>query len=99
PVLPAFRPDNAMDISEPERFLKYVRKLEEVTDIDISSLDDFLYALKNRHDFFALMGCSVSDHGLEEIFADDFTAQEINNAFNKVRTGKQPDHDTERKFR
>ena len=70
-----------------------------MTDIDISSLDDFLYALKNRHDFFALMGCSVSDHGLEEMCSDDFTAAEINNIFNKVRDGNQLDHDEQLKFR
>lgn len=99
PVLPAFRPDNAMDIREPKRFLVYLGKLEEVSDIDISTFDDFLFALKNRHDFFALMGCSVSDHGLEEMCSDDFTNAEINATFNKVRAGKQPDHDEQRKFK
>ena len=98
-VLPAFRPDNAMDVGEPQRFLKYLEKLEEVTDIDISSLDDFLYALKNRHDFFALMGCSVSDHGLEEMCSDDFTNAGINSTFNKLRSGKQLDLEEQRKFR
>ena len=99
PILPAFRPDNAMDVSEPQKFLKYLEKLEEVTDIDISSLDDFLYALKNRHDFFALMGCSVSDHGLEEMCSDDFTNAEINSIFNKIRDGNQLDRDEQLKFR
>ena len=99
PVLPAFRPDNAMDISEPQRFLKYLEKLEEVTDVDISSFDDFLYALKNRHDFFALMGCSVSDHGLEEMCSHDFTSSEINNIFKKIRAGKRLDHDEQENFR
>ena len=99
PVLPAFRPDNAMDVSEPQRFLKYLEKLEEVTDIDISTLDDFLYALKNRHDFFALMGCSVSDHGLEEMCSDDFINAEISSIFDKVRGGNQLDRDQQLKFR
>ena len=99
PILPAFRPDNAMDISEPQRFLKYLGKLEEVTDIDISSMDDFLFALKNRHDFFALMGCSVSDHGLEEMCGDDFTNAQIRSIFNKVRTGREAGHDEQLKFR
>jgi glucuronate isomerase len=99
PVLPAFRPDNAIDVSEPQRFLKYLEKLGEVSDIDISSFDDFLDALKTRHDFFASMGCSVSDHGLEEVYADDFTNPEINNIFNKVHAEKQPDHIEQRKFR
>ena len=66
PVLPAFRPDNAMNVSDTEKFTAYVKKLETATDISISSFDDFLFALQNRHDFFASVGCCVSDHGLEE---------------------------------
>jgi glucuronate isomerase len=99
PILPAFRPDNAMDINEPQRFLKYLEKLEQVSNIDISSLDHFLFALKNRHDFFSLMGCSVSDHGLEEMSSEDFTGSEINSTFDKLRAGRQLDHSEQVKFR
>ncbi|MBL0234904.1 MAG: glucuronate isomerase [Chitinophagaceae bacterium] len=99
PILPAFRPDNAMNVSSPEKFQAYSRKLEEVTGIAISSFDDFLYALQNRHDFFASMGCSVSDHGLEEIYAEDFTGSEIDSIFNKVHGGKSLNEDEQRKFR
>ena len=99
PVLPAFRPDGAMDVSEPQRFLKYLEKLEEVTDIDISSLDDLLFALKNRHDFFALMGCSVSDHGLEEMCSDDYTHREVVSIFKKILSGTQLSYDEQKKIR
>lgn len=99
PILPAFRPDNAMNVSEPQKFNAYTKKLEEVTGISISSFDDFLYALQNRHDFFASMGCSVSDHGLEEIYADDFTGQEIDSIFNKIHGGKSLNEIEQRKFR
>ena len=51
PILPAFRPDNAMNVSDPQKFNTYVGKLEEVSGITVSSFDDFLYALQNRHDF------------------------------------------------
>ena len=99
PILPAFRPDNAMNVSDPQKFNSYTRKLEEVTGISISSFDDFLYALQNRHDFFASMGCSVSDHGLEEIYADDFTGSEIDSIFNKIHGGKSLNEIEQRKFR
>jgi glucuronate isomerase len=99
PILPAFRPDSAMDVSDPQKTLGYIRKLEEITDIAISSFDDFLYALQNRHDFFASAGCSVSDHGLEEIYADDFTRAEINSVFNKIHGGKVLNADEQRKFK
>jgi glucuronate isomerase len=46
-----------------------------------SSQSDYLAALKNRHDFFATMGCNVSDHGLEEIYAEEFSEAEIDTIF------------------
>jgi len=45
------------------------------------------------------MGCSVSDHGLEEMCSDDFINSEINSIFNKIRTGKRPDNEEQRKFK
>ena len=44
--------------------------------------------LKKRHNFFATAGCSVSDHGLENIYAEDYTESEIKNIFSKIRSGK-----------
>lgn len=98
-ILPAFRPDNAMNVSDPAKFVAYTKKLEATTNIAISSFDDFLYALQNRHDFFASMGCGVSDHGLEEIYADDFTGSEVDAIFNKVHAGKNLSEAEQRKFR
>jgi glucuronate isomerase len=99
PILPAFRPDQAMNVSSAINFNEYVKKLETITGISVSSFDDFLYALQNRHDFFASIGCRVSDHGLEEMYADDFTGSEIDAIFNKVHSGKQLNETEQRKFR
>jgi glucuronate isomerase len=99
PILPAFRPDQAMNVSSAVNFNNYVKKLEEVSGITVSSFDDFLYALQNRHDFFASIGCKVSDHGLEEIYADDFTGSEIDSIFTKIHSGKQLNETEQRKFR
>lgn len=99
PILPAFRPDQAMNVISAPGFNAYVRNLEKITSIAISSFDDFLYALQNRHDFFASMGCIVSDHGLEKIYADDFTGSEINSIFNKIHGGKELNEDEQLKFR
>ncbi len=99
PILPAFRPDNAMNVNSAEKFNAYLNKLSEVTNIAISSFDDFLYALQNRHDFFAAMGCGVSDHGLEEIYADDFTGSEIDAIFTKIHGGRELNGTEQRKFK
>lgn len=99
PIMAAFRPDNAMNVSDPAKFLAYIKKLEAITNVSVSSFDSFLHALQNRHDFFASMGCIVSDHGLEEIYADDFTGSEIEAIFTKVHGGKNLSEAEQRKFK
>ncbi|HXB05903.1 MAG TPA: glucuronate isomerase, partial [Puia sp.] len=99
PILPAFRPDNAMNVDDPNKFNNYIRKLETVTNVAISNFNDYLFALENRHDFFASMGCTVSDHGLEEIYVEEFTGWEVEAIFNKVRAGKELNDTERRKFK
>jgi len=89
PVLPAFRPDKAMAVEEVTAFNGYVAKLEAAADVNIITLEDYLAALKSRHDFFAEMGCQLSDHGLEHLYAEDFTYTEISAIFAKIRGGKE----------
>ncbi len=99
PILPAFRPDAAMNVDDAANFNKYVARLEKAADKTISSLTDFMDAIKSRHDFFAENGCGVSDHGLEEVYAEDFTDAEIEAIFNKVRSGKTLELTERRKFK
>ncbi len=88
-VLPAFRPDKAMQADDPVVFNTYVDKLEAIADTTINRYDDYLSTLKKRHDFFAQMGCTVSDHGLEHLYAAEYTETEINRLFDKLRSGKK----------
>ncbi|MCL1867986.1 MAG: glucuronate isomerase [Paludibacter sp.] len=83
-VLPTWRPDKAMAVENPQLFRAYVEKLSEVSGVNILKFNDFISALRQRHDFFASVGCRLSDHGIEEFYAEDFTENEINNIFNKV---------------
>ena len=98
-VFPAFRPDKAMEVGNAENFIAYIKKLEAATNLSISNFEDFLFALQNRHDYFASMGCSVSDHGLEEIYAEEFTGSEIEAIFTKVHGGKSLNNIEQRKFK
>jgi len=91
-VLPAFRPDKAMNAEDSSGLNAYIDKLESVTDLSIDGYDTYLKALKQRHDFFAASGCSVSDHGLEEIYAEDYTEEEIRSIFKKIRGKQQLQH-------
>ena len=88
PVLPAFRPDAAMNVDNATNFNSYIERLETVTETYIANYNDFLKSLKMRHDYFALNGCTISDHGLEEIYAEEYTIHEIETIFDKIRIGK-----------
>ncbi|WPU91959.1 glucuronate isomerase [Mucilaginibacter sabulilitoris] len=84
-VLPAFRPDKAMNADDLNALNAYIDQLEAVANVSVSSYDDYLKALKARHDYFAANGCQVSDHGLEQIYAEDYTDSEITAIFLKIR--------------
>ena len=98
-ILPAYRPDKAMNVDDATAFNAYLSKLETVSNVNIASYADYLDALKNRHDFFASMDCSVSDHGLEQIYAEDYTQAEVENIFTKIRSGKELSLEDRLKFR
>lgn len=86
-VLPTWRPDKAMAVENPVAFREYVSKLSDASGIEINNFEEFTRALQIRHDFFAEAGCRLSDHGLEEFYAEDYTDDEIVDIFAKVLSG------------
>jgi len=84
-VAPAFRPDKAMNPDDLIALNHYIDRLESISDTSIDDYDSYLKALKMRHDYFAANGCSVSDHGLEHIYAEDYQETEIRDIFIKIR--------------
>lgn len=87
-VLPAWRPDKAMNIEKPE-YLDYLAKLSEVSGIQIHTFAQLKEALQKRMAFFASMGCCVSDHALEYVMYAPATDEEIEEIFLK-RQNKIP---------
>ncbi len=87
-VLPTWRPDKAMAVENPETFNVYVSKLEVASGMVINDFRDFKHALQHRHDFFGDCGCRLSDHGISEFYAEDYTEEEIGKIFDKVRGGE-----------
>ncbi len=87
-VLPAWRPDKAMAVEDPETYNTYIGKLEDASERSISTLNDLLDALKTRHDYFHENGCRLSDHGMEQFYAEPYTANEVKTTFLKIRSGK-----------
>ncbi|MFB0496171.1 glucuronate isomerase [Mucilaginibacter sp. OAE612] len=87
-VLPAYRPDKAMNADDIAGLNKYIDQLESVANVSISNIDEYLSALKARHEYFAENGCKLSDHGLEQIYSEDYTDAEIATIFTKIRNSE-----------
>ena len=86
-VLPTFRADKSMAVDDPETYNEYLQRLERVSNVAIDTLDDLYTALQKRHDYFASLGCRLSDHGLERVYAADFSESGARQLFRKVRAG------------
>lgn len=98
-VLPSFRPDKAMNADNVATLNAYIGQLEKVANTTITSLDDYLSALKSRHDYFAANGSKLSDHGLDHIYAVDYTGDEIKAIFKKIRLNESISADENLKFK
>lgn len=83
-VSTAFRPDKAILISS-ETYNDYIDSLAKVANLEIYTYDDLRQALYKRIDFFNENGCKLSDHGLDQIYFEDFTESEIKSIFERKR--------------
>ena len=98
-MLPTWRPDRAMTVENSANFREYVEQLSKVSKVTIATFEDLIVALRKRQDFFAEVGCKLSDHGIEEFYAEDYTVVEIKAIFNKVYGGKELTHSEVLKFK
>ena len=81
-VLPAWRPDKAMNLEKPE-YQSYLDTLAHVSGVKIVTFETLIQALKIRMDFFASMGCRISDHGLDHVMYAPASEEEIERIFAK----------------
>ena len=98
-VRPAWRPDRYFAISAFPDWNRDVDRLEAAAGFSITTLDDFLVALRRRHAFFEERGCRLSDYGLGAVLAEPCTEDEMRVIFDKARAGAVPTPEEEAKFR
>ncbi len=82
-MLPTFRPDKFILVDSP-LFPSYLEKLGAIVGFEITSFETLKNALAQRARDFAALGCRLSDHGLEQIFAEDFTEEGADKALKKA---------------
>jgi glucuronate isomerase len=97
-VYPAFRPDKALAVGNPAAFVSWTEKLGATAGASIRSFDDFLSALKKRHDAFHAAGGRLSDHGLETALSEPCTRAQAKAVFDAARAGKAPSPEDQARY-
>lgn len=97
-VLPAFRPDRAMNLEKAD-YISYLQILGKATSKSIMSFSDLVSALKSSIDFFHRRGCRISDHGLEAVMYAPASEAELDQVFQNRISGKVVTSEDIRKFK
>lgn len=75
-VLPAFRPDKAMN-ADKAGYSEYIAMLGKACGFEIKNYDDLIKALYQRIDFFNRNGCRTCDHALDSCVYSPATKSEL----------------------
>lgn len=86
-VLPAFRPDKAINI-ELSWFGEWINKLSQVVNYKIDSYKKLKEALRERIIYFNDNGANVSDHGLDILLYEKASEEELAEIFVKGLAGE-----------
>jgi glucuronate isomerase len=87
----AWRPDQAMATEDLKALKTFIEKLSSTCNIEITDFTSYIEALRQRHDYFHQNGCRLSDHGIETVYAEDYTDSEIKKIFEKILQSKKLD--------
>ncbi|MEN3323257.1 glucuronate isomerase [Mariniflexile soesokkakense] len=96
-VSTAFRPDKAILINA-DGYNSYLDSLANVVGSSINSYDDLLSALRKRIEFFNANGCKLCDHGLDQIYFENYTESDVKSIFAKKREGTAISNEEALKF-
>ncbi len=97
-VLPAWRPDKAMNL-EKDTYSDYISRLSDAAGVEIKDFASMKDALNRRMDYFAENGCSVSDHAMTYIYYAPASEEEINKIFTKRLSGEDVTSEEQMKFK
>ena len=87
-VLPAWRPDKAVNIEKPD-FMDYILKLAAAAQMEIHSFADLKAALTKRMAYFHENNCRLSDHGLGYVVYAPASDETVEAIFRKKAAGQE----------
>lgn len=87
-VLPAFRPDKAINV-ELDTFVPYVKRLQQVSGVQIDGIDSLCLALTKRIEYFDSVGCVCSDHALDVVMYQPATQAQVDEIVRRALNGEK----------
>ncbi len=97
-VLPAWRPDKAMNLEKPE-YLDYLARLSAAAGMPIETFGDLKAALRKRMEYFAQNRCCLSDHGINYVWYAPADEEEVEAIFRKRLAGGTVTDEEQCKFK
>ncbi len=91
-IVPCFRPDGVTDLSA-QNWLENIKKLQEITSIEIDSYKRYIEALRSRREFFKSMGATSTDHGIKSPYTHKLSSNEAEEIFSRALNGKATEND------
>ncbi len=94
-VLPTFRPDAVVNLGT-ANWLVNIRKLSEVSGLDITDYQSFIAALEQRRAFFKSVGATATDHAALTADTEQLSSQFAEDIFGRALRGDSSSHDAKR---
>ncbi len=83
-IYPTFRPDKAFFVDRPALLTSW---LDQLGSQKISTFNDLLAALHERHDFFHEKGCRMTDHGMRYALSNPCSEEEADGILSRALDG------------
>jgi glucuronate isomerase len=86
-ILPTFRPDAVMNLENPT-WQHEIRKLSEVSGVEIHNYQQYIQALENQRAFFKQMGATATDHGVASPYTQSLELADAQAIFQRALRGE-----------
>ena len=94
-VIPTFRPDAVVNL-DAEGWRDNIRKLSEVSGVDVSDYRSYIAALEQRRAHFKAMGATATDHAAMTAYTECLNGQEADAIFQRALKGEASEDDARR---
>ena len=94
-ILPTFRPDAVVNLDAPN-WLANIKRLSEVSNIQVVDYPSFINALEQRREFFKAMGATATDHAALTPATNELSRIDAEAIFQRALKGRSQTEDAAR---